>query len=88
MNVMFPPHVMFLSISKQKYHRNEHRVSRHNTAKTTVGHKPGSPDLNDIFSYTHEPQQGNNKGENKQMTLGITNQLEDKKGSTVNFENQ
>ena len=77
---------MFLSISKQKYHRNEHRVSRHNTAKTTVGHKPGSPDLNDIFSYTHEPQQGNNKGENKQMTLGITNQLEDRKGNTVQFD--
>ena len=46
----------------------------------------GSHDLNDIFSYAPDLHQGNNEGENKQVTLSITNQLEDRRGNTVQFD--
>ena len=62
---------IFFSTSKLKYHR----LSRHNTAISAFGQKPGSPDRDDTFSRDPEPQQGNNKRKNEQMTLGIANQL-------------
>ena len=44
------------------------------------------PDVNDIFSYALELQKGNNEEENEQVTLGITNQVEDRRGNTVQFD--
>ena len=38
-----------------------------------------SHDLNDIFSYFPDVHQGNNEGGNEQVTLGITNQLKDRR---------
>ena len=42
--------------------------------------------VNDIFSYAPELQKGNTEGENEQVTLGITNQLDDTRGNTVQFD--
>ena len=49
-------------------------------------HGSESLDANDIFSYAPELQKGNNEGENEQVTLGIMNQFEDRRGNTVQFD--
>ena len=46
----------------------------------------GSHDLNDIFSYFPDVQQSSKEGGNEQVTLGITNHMEDRRGNTVQFD--
>ena len=46
----------------------------------------GSHDLNDILSYFPDAQQSSKEIGNEQVTLGITNHVEDRKGNTVQFD--
>ena len=44
-------------------------------------YSPGARELNDIFSYFHNAQQDNKEGGNEQVTLGITDHMEDRRGN-------
>ena len=51
-----------------------------------LNYSPGSHELNDIFSYFHHPLQDNKKGGDEQVTLGITNEVEDRRGNMIQFD--
>ena len=46
----------------------------------------GSHDLNDIFSYFPDDQQSSKEVGDEQVTLGITNHVEDRRGNIVQFD--